>query len=389
MGDAALRNLERAWRGGDPLARQHLAEGYLRRGDARAVLDVFAEAPPATAGEAELHARALGLVLGSFQPLQRVDGLRAYGDLVGWCGPELRYGALWNHPRRELRVLDRLRGALLAGGLPLRGLSRVEVTKGQLCAYASANDDAMMRWVVDLDESPEAVSHVPLGVRWVRDWGSMERLEHTPGGALSLRDGVTLASLSGSVLELSSPRGPRTTGVEATRRYDLASSWRRVDPVGAASTSWEASCCGFLDPDVVLAGRAVVDLEHGEVAFAKEELDLWLVPRLDRLGGQLLGLVGGRLRRVELSPPTPLVPTTSRPVASAGRTLPPAGGWWHPHANVAAVANPSGSWVGVPDRRPGLRFPLGTAPLGWTPAGELLVARGGGDAVALELWGAP
>ncbi|MCA8925783.1 MAG: hypothetical protein KDD82_28500, partial [Planctomycetes bacterium] len=64
-------------------------------------------------------------------------------------------------------------------------------------------------------------------------------------------------------------------------------------------------------------------------------------------------------------------------------------GWWHPLAEVAAVAGPDGAWVGIPDARPSVRLPLGTAPLGWTPDGErLLVARGAGDAVALELWGA-
>jgi len=384
MGDAALRNLERAWRGGDPLARQHLAEGYLRRGDARAVLDVFAEAPPSTSGEAELHARALGQVLARFQPLQRIDGLRAYGQLVGWCGPGARYGALWNRARHELRVLDRQRGVLLADGLPLRGVARAVVHEGDLHVEYALGLRAWGRWNVEPGTSPDAVSHVPFAARWERVEIPSFSAFCVPGGSLS-PEGLG-ALLEGSKLKV-------LDGFEPFGTYDLAASWRRVDPVAAASRGWATAECGFLEGRVLLAGPALVDLTADRVSFARGRIEFGgLVPRWDRAHHALLGLVDGKLRRTDLSSPTPLIRTPSDTGLDQSIVFPvpaSARGWWHPEGDVAAVTEPHGSWVGLPEQRPSLRLPLGTAPLGWTPSGELLVARGGGDAVALELWGAP
>ncbi|MEZ6184552.1 MAG: hypothetical protein R3F62_06010 [Planctomycetota bacterium] len=408
MGDQALRSLERSWRGGDPAARQQLAEGLLRRGDWRAATEVFAEHPPAHPGEAEVCGRAWARRLAGLRPQGRVAGLRAYGRLVGWCGPELRYGALYTRERAELRVLDRARDVLLADGLPLRGVTGVATDRGELYVSYDLGWRTWGRWRLDPDELPQVVSHVPFAARWEALPGAGARLCGVWDGAFLSQgpEGTTL-SVSGGQRRI--PSGAALGGAPLRAawwepghlalldletgtqvRYDLDASWRRVDPVAAASTGGDPRATCFAATGEVVCGRAVVDLARGEVRFARRSLSDGLAPRLDGQGA-LLGLSGERLERLPLGPATPLVSWAGVPSGADELAEPPeVTGWWHPRADVAAVRAGGSGWVGAPGERPSLRLPLGAAPLGWTPdGGRLLVARGGGDAQALELWEAP
>ncbi|MCA8920322.1 MAG: hypothetical protein KDD82_00860, partial [Planctomycetes bacterium] len=238
---------------------------------AQAAAEVFAEAPPASDGEAEVYGRAWGRILAGFAPRERVTGLQAYGELVGWCGPRGRYGALYNRARGELRVLDRERVCLLAGGLPLRGVTQVAVAArprdpglAELYVDYALGVRARGRWRLEPDELPEAVSHVPFAARWTRLATPADELPPGLFGEASLYvEAVEWpipsdAAWRGASCAAWLHAGTLTVVDGEARSYDLAASWARRDPVAAASDSLGSSRCAFLPDGALLAGLARV-----------------------------------------------------------------------------------------------------------------------------------
>lgn len=404
MSDRAVRDLERAFQGGDPAALPLLVAAYLRRGERAAALTLLGRHRALAPDLQALEAEGWRGTLARLQPVRRVPGVRPYAGVCGW--------------------IDARTAALAVRRAPLPR----EV------------------WALAFVEREGGAFHeVPQAVRWYGPVTTLGAIvgEATPGNA----------DLAAPVLIGYGPRDPRrevlgpltAAQVRAAARdaQSLVWTWTRRRLAGheAGEVRWtdragteEVSVPGTLVAFDAERGRLTYRvgselrwLERGEtpeqarsLAVADLEYD-----RFTELAGGLLLAHGSTLRLIDLDrrSVTPVGRATQRAsgpfvlarardavfaatgrgpvrlglglgVGPGARDGPAYSGFvcWHPRAEAVALVPETGpaellAWDGRRFVRL-LRFPPDARPLGWSPDGRalLVVRRVGEQGGLLEVW---
>lgn len=400
MSDRAVRDLERAFLGGDAAALPLLVAAHLRRGERGTALALLgaqrALGPDLLALEAEGWRGALRRLA----PVQRIPGVRPYAGLWGWVDDQRACLALRRAPTpREgwtVAFLDRASAALEEAPRLVRWFG--PVTDGGIIVGEVTPGNGELAAPVLLGPAPGEPRREPLGPI------TAARVAGAEPGARSLVWTRQLPSCGdpGDVLWTDWAGVPRLTvrgplvafGPARSRLVYQAGSELRWLYSGEPLEEARSLEVPGLEHDLItplgaglLVARSrrqlrLIDLDARSVTPVGRGTQRASWPfALARDRTAVLGLAPAGPQRLEIG--------TSRGAPEGpeheGRAC------WHPRADAVLLVPESGpaellAWDGRRFARL-LRFPPDARPLGWSPDGRaLLVVRRVGEGGLLEVW---
>ena len=401
--DGALRNWERALRGGDEQARLPLASAYQRLGQVEEALRILGEASEPDGPTQALLRETWRGELSRLAPAQRIPGARPYGELWGWAGEA---AVLTSHERASglLGVVDWARGRFAYEAPP---------TGPVLQPPAAAGPDELL-----IPGEPGLLERLDLETGRIRSQrvgagGQIMEFDSTRSRALlryvepGRRLVLSVLRLEDGAEEFQRSGGPKLRVVPNWDQGWIA--WRdsggplewgwlptpdpqRVDPAGAL-----AGREGHLTP-LAAMGRFLLAREaRGGLLCdprSGERLELRELPGSAH-GPWRLSLDRQALLGFRLGVPAafPIHGATSPGAPAQALTLPGGPGLsrasWHPHVDVVALGRrDAGAELRSLEGEVWLHLPRDAQPLGWGPQGRsLVVVRALGSLGGLlELW---